>query len=52
MRKAGLGRPSKITMEMKAIVEVKMREDDETTAYQLHALLVSHQFRISVRTVL
>ena len=33
------GRPSKITGEMKEIVEAKMREDDETTASQLHALL-------------
>ena len=44
MRKPGSGRPSKITPEMKAIVEAKMREDDEGTAYQLYALLVLNQF--------
>ena len=43
-RKPGSGRPSKITPEMKAIVEARMRDDDETFAYQLHALLVSHGF--------
>ena len=52
MRRPGSGRPSKITLEMKEIVEAKMREDDEAAAYQLHALLVLNQFRISVRTVL
>ena len=51
-RKSGLGRPSKITAEMKEIVEAKMREDDETTTYQLHSLLVMHGFTISRRTVL
>ena len=46
----GSEHPSKITPEMKALIEVKMRVDDEATAYQLHALLVLNQFRISVRT--
>ena len=51
-RMPGSGRPSKITAEIKEIVERRMREDDETTAYQLHALLVSHGCSISRRTVL
>ena len=51
-RKPGSGRPSKITPAMKEIVEAKMREDDETTAHQLHNLLVTHGFSISCRTVL
>ena len=51
-RRPGSGHPSMITPEMKAIVEVKMREDDEATAYQLHALLILNQFQISLRTVL
>ena len=51
MHRPGSGRPSKITLEMKEIVEAKMRED-EAAAYQLHTLLVLNQFRISVRTVL
>jgi len=52
MRKPGSGRPSKITPEMKEIVKAKMQEDNETTVYQLHALLLSHGFTISARTVL
>lgn len=34
-RKPGSGQPSKIPIKMKAIVEARMRDDDETTAYQL-----------------
>ena len=51
-RKPGSGRPSSITQQMQAIVEAKMREDDETTAYQLRSLLLSQGFNISERTVL
>ena len=51
-RKTGSGPPSKITAEVKRIVEEKMREDDETTAYQLHLLLTSRAISISLRTVL
>ena len=35
------GRPTKITAEVKALVKAKMQEDDEITAIQFHALLVS-----------
>ena len=51
-RKPGSGRPSKMTTEMKRIVEEQMRKDDETSAYQLHQLLVSKGYEISLRTVL
>ena len=51
-RKPGSGRPLSITQQMQAIVEAKMREDDETTAYQLRSLLLSQGFNISKRTVL
>ena len=51
-RKPGSGRPPSITQQMQAIVEAKMREDDETTAFQLRSLLLSHGFIISKRTVL
>ena len=51
-RKPASGRPPSITPEMRALVEAKMREDDETTAYQLCALLLSHGYNISRRTVL
>ena len=51
-RRPGSGRPSRITAEIKAIVNEQMRQDDETTATQLHTLLVSRGYRISLRTIL
>ena len=51
-RKPGSGRPPSITVQMQQIVEARMREDDETTAYQLCSLLLSYGFNISRRTVL
>lgn len=51
-RASGSGRPSKINNEVMAIVEEKMREDDETTAYQLHRILTSKGYQISCRTIL
>ena len=51
-RKTGSGRPSKITAEVKKVVEDQMRLDDETTAYQLHQLLTRRGYNISLRTVL
>ena len=52
LRKPGSGRPSKITANIKSIVDHQMEVDDETTAHQLHALLVSKGYNISLRTVL
>ena len=51
-RTPGSGRPTKISEEMRAIVEEQMREDDETTALQLRALLISKGYQISKKTVL
>ena len=51
-RRPGSGRPSKITAEIKALVEQRMRSDDETTAVQLHAMLREHGYNISLRTIL
>ena len=51
-RRSGSGRPSKISAEIKEIVEEQMRADDETTATQLHHLLQQHGYTISLRTVL
>lgn len=51
-RRIGSGRPSRITAEIKAIVEQQMRRDDESTAYQLHRLLINEGYQISLRTVL
>lgn len=38
-RRSGSGRPSKITGEIKEIVEQQVQHDDEATAVQLHRLL-------------
>lgn len=51
-RRPGSGRPTKVTAEVKAIVDQKMKQDDETTATQLHALLTSRGYNISLRTIL
>ena len=51
-RRSGSGRPSKLTAEVKAIVEEETRMDDEMTAHQLHQLLLSRGYRISLRTIL
>ena len=48
-RTPGSGRPTKMTEEMKAIVEERMREDDETIALQL---LNSKGYQISTKTIL
>ena len=37
-RRSGSGRPTKITPEIKAIVEYQMKLDDETTAVQLQTI--------------
>ena len=41
-RRPGLGRPTKMTMAVKALVEQQMRDNDKTTVFQLHALLLRH----------
>ena len=48
----GSGRKTKVTPEVLAIVDNKMREDDETTACQLHVLLNSKGYSLSLRTIL
>ena len=49
VRTPGSGRPSKITAEVKALVERQMRHDDETTAAQLHVLLVRPGFAMDFK---
>ena len=51
-RRTGLGRLTKVTAEVKAIVDQKTKEDDPTTATQLHALLRSRGYDIFLPTVL
>ena len=41
-RRPGSGRPTKITPDMKALIDRQMDSDDETTATQIHALLVQN----------
>ena len=48
----GSGQLSKITMQVKELVEEQMQKNDETTAYQLHHLLVENRIEISFRTIL
>ena len=50
--KKGSGRPSKITNRVLELVERRMREDDETTAVQVHTLLTSCGISISLPTIL
>ena len=49
---SGSGHPSKITAEVKALVEHQMMQDDETTASQLHQLLLGNRILISLKTIL
>ena len=51
-RRSGSGRPSKITPEIKALVEHQMNLDDETTASQLYQLLIENRILISLKTIL
>ena len=47
-RRPGSGRPTKMTAPVKALVEQQTRDDDETTAVQLHALLLCHGHTMTV----
>ena len=51
-RKEGSGRPSKVSDYVLKLVERRMREDDETTATQLHAVLTACGVSISLSTIL
>ena len=51
-RKEGSGRPSTISDRVLRLVETRMKEDDETTATQLHALLTSCGLSISLSNIL
>ncbi len=51
LRKSGSGRKTKITSEVKCIVEAKMQSDDETTATQLQQVLQMSGISISLTTV-
>ena len=48
----GGGRRSKITGEIKQIIDQQMCGDDETTAYQMHKLLTEKGVNVSIATIL
>ena len=41
-----------MTVAVKALIERQMRDDDETTAVQFHALLLRHGHTMTLKTVL
>ena len=51
-RRPGSGRPTEMTAAVKALVEWQMRDDHETIAVQLHALLLRHGYTMTLKTVL
>ena len=51
-RKPGSERPTKINNFVLQIVEQQMQSDDETSAVQLHELLLQHGISISLRSAL
>ena len=51
-QKEGSGRPSKITPEVRYIVDQAMKNDDETTATQLHKLLTAQGISITFSTII
>ena len=51
-RKRGSGRPSVMSDDVKQIIEVVMRNDDETTATQVKAILREQGHDISLSTIL
>ena len=52
MRLLGSGHPSKMTTEVEHLVEQQKRLDDETTITQLHVLLLSTGYRLSLKIIL
>ena len=51
-RRAGSSRPTKITDEMKFIVDGQMEKDDEMTVQELHATVYDGGYSVSKSTVL
>ena len=51
-RRLGSCWPTKMTAAVKVLVERQMRDDNETTAVQLHTLLMRHGHTMTLKTVL
>ena len=50
-RKLGSGLPPKLSPAVQQLIEAAMREDDETTATQLQALLAHYHIYVSLATI-
>ena len=48
-RRPGSGQPTKMMLAIKALVEWQMRDNDEATTVQLHALLLRHSYTMTVQ---
>ena len=48
-RRPGSGQPTKMMLAIKALVEWQMRDNDEATTVQLHALLLRHGYTMTVQ---
>lgn len=46
------GKPVELTVEVNAIIDERMAEDDETSAYQLHHVLKTRGYDISLAMIL
>ena len=51
-RQEGSGRKTLLTSQVRIIVEEQMQRDDETTAYQLHKILLDKGINVSHRSIL
>ncbi len=51
-RALGSGRPSKVTADVRRLVETQMQKDDETSAYQLFRMLNEGGYNLSLQTIL
>ena len=51
-RKPGPGRPTKISQQVKDLIEDQMQKDDETTASELNRLLQANGIKVSHSTIL
>ena len=51
-RKPGSGAPPRLSPDVQQIIEDAMRNDDETTATQLQAILASNEIYVSLATII
>ena len=51
-QRPGSGHISEVTGRVKTLIKEQMQRDDETTAHQIHQMLLEHGINISFRTIL